>query len=398
MNLYLQFGHGMMGLCESLTEKWGGSTTILSPRDLKHSQMVSFTKRLAKLNGRVAIDPQFYMPHADHVRLTTHSFWPDDYQTSLFSSSEIRRMLNDLKTNYNDAFSSSFFILPNAYCSEVNDIWYDYNTEIINCAKLLNISQPIFITLCLSHDVICSEEQVHLILEYLEEWDIDGCYIIAEPPKNSYLVENPLWLINLLDLCAGIKQLSKSIVMGYCSHQMLCLALSQVDAIASGNWLNVRSFNTEKFYIADDSISRRSTWYYCPQALSEYQITYLDVAQRVGKIDELRTHSSFNSPNSDVLFSGVQPSSVNFNEREAFMHYLQCLKIQAINSSKSTYLDTRESLKIQLETASTLLSYLISSGVRGRNRDFSKVLDINLSAIDVFDQMRGIMQNYRWNR
>jgi hypothetical protein len=220
---------------------------------------------------------------------------------------------------------------------------------------------------------------------------------VPEPPKKSYLVDNPSWLLNLLDLCAGIKHLKKQVVVGYCSHQMLCLALTKVDAIASGTWINVRSFTTDKFNIAEEKPSQRSTWYYSPQALTEYQVVFLDIAQRVGKLQEMETDTSFGSSYANVLFSGAQPSTVNYKEGHAFRHYLQCLKFQANNAVKPTYIDTKESARMQLETASMLIHDLSSNGIRGRDRDFSRVLDINIAAIDAFHRLRGIMQNYYWN-
>lgn len=397
MQLYLQFGHGMMSLCKELITKWKGGTVILSPRDLSLDQMAKVSKDLRKVDGNVVLDPQFYIPHSNHSRLTKHSFWPIDYQTSLFNKSEICTMLNILKNDYNDVLNTSFFILPSSYSSIINDDWFIYNNLIVDSAKSTKIEKELYLTLPLSCDVLCSEEQTHQLLEYLYSIEVSGYYIVPEPPAKSYLIDNPSWLLNLLDLCAGIKLLGKKIVVGYCSHQMLCLALSQVDAIASGNWLNVRSFNTNKFNEAEESTSRRSTWYYCPQALSEYQIPFLDVANRVGKLPELQTDSIFDSPYSDILFSGIQPTTVNFNEGSAFKHYLQCLKVQTELSSKSTYLDTKASLLIQLETANGLLQDFQENGIRGRDRDFSKVLDINISALDAFHRLRGMMSQYSWN-
>ena len=397
MELYLQFGYGMMGLCKELIKKWGKGTVILSPRDLSYDQMGRFSNEVRALNGNVLVDPQFYMPHANHGRLTSHSFWPNNYVTSLFNKNEISRMLLILKNEYNDRLNTSFFILPGSYSSIISEDWHTYNNLVIESAKSINIEQDMYLTISLSNDVLNSEEQIHLLLEYLETIDVSGYYIVPEPPANSYLVDNPGWLLNLMDLCTGIKNLQKKVIVGYCSHQMLCLALAKVDAISSGTWLNVRSFNTNKFSEVEDSISKRSTWYYCPQALSEYQIAFLDIANRVGKLSELQTDSIFDSPYSDVLFSGAQPSTVNFNEGNAFKHYLQCLNMQVHFAVKSTYLDTRVSLKIQLETANLLLQDLNSRGIRGRGRDFSQVLDINISAIDAFHQLRGIMQQYLWN-
>ena len=344
------------------------------------------------------MDPQFYMPHGDHVRLISHPFWPNDYQSALFESQAIRDMLRVLEIDYNQKFDSLFFILPGTYTSAIDEDWNDFNSLIINEARNININRPLYATICLSTEVMRSEEQVHLAIEYIDEWNIDGCYLVPEPPKNNYLINDPIWLINLLDLVSGIKLQGKKVVIGYSNQQLLCLALAKADAIASGNFLNVRSFSIERFQAPPpDASGRKSKWYYCPQALSEYQIPFLDLAHKLGISQELVTASAFGSTYSDILFSGAQPSSTNYNESGSFKHYLQCLKVQVQNSVKSTYESTKQGLNIQLETASSITEFLKNNGIRGRDRDFSEVVDVNLSAIAAFDSIRGMIMKHKWN-
>lgn len=398
MDLYIQFGYGMMKMSEYLIQQWTGGTVILSPRDMSHEQMTKFSSAIGKHNGKVVIDPQFYIPKANHDRLIAHSFWANDYQTAFFNKAEINRMLSVLKNNYNDLLQSPFFILPSLLISEVSEDWFNINDLIINEAIKSNVHENIFGTLCLSDDVMRSEENIHQILEYTETWNLDGYYIVPQPPKKNYLVDNPNWLINLLDLTAGLKQQGKKVIVGYSNHQMLCLALAKIDAIASGKWLNVRSFNPEKFNNPEgDGGGRRSTWYYSPQALSEYQIPFLDIANRAGMLQDLKTPENFKSDHADVLFAGAQPSVTSYSEKNSFNHYLQCLKIQAESAVKSSYSKTREGLRIQLETARLLTENLNNNGVRGRDRDFSNVVDVNISAIDVFDRLRGMIQEHLWD-
>jgi hypothetical protein len=201
-----------------------------------------------------------------------------------------------------------------------------------------------------------------------------------------------------MDFCAGLKNLNKKVIVGYSNHQHLCLAAAKVDAIASGTWINVRVFPIDKFRNPEpDSVSRRTTWYYCPQALSEYQIAFLDMAQKAGILDKIKADGSFQSKYADILFSGASPTTVKFSEREAFRHYLQCLKIQADQATRGTFNETINGLIMQLETANQLTQYFRSYGVRGKNRDFSEVVDINISAIDSFKNTRGFMFSKKWD-
>ena len=42
--------------------------------------------------------------------------------------------------------------------------------------------------------------------------------------------------------------------------------------------MNVRSFSRDRFLRPDENeIRQRATWYYCPQALSEYKLPFLDL-------------------------------------------------------------------------------------------------------------------------
>ena len=41
--------------------------------------------------------------------------------------------------------------------------------------------------------------------------DVDGYYIIAHPPQEKYLVDVPMWLVNLMQLCAGLKLQGKKV-------------------------------------------------------------------------------------------------------------------------------------------------------------------------------------------
>lgn len=397
MDMYLQFGHGMMSMSEELIKDWKGGLIILSPRDLTLSQMLNFNETISKLNGKVAVDPQFYIPKSDHGRLISHEFWPDDYQTALFNRNEISRMLTILNDHYNSPMASEFFILPGLMISEVNNDYYNYTNIVIEEAKKLIQNKEIFITICVSKEAMASEDEIHKLIEFIDTWNIDGCYVVAEPPANNYLVSDPNWMINLMDLTAGIKLQNKKVIVGYSNHQMLLLALSKVDAIASGNWLNVRSFNQSRFNNPDDSISRRSKWYYCAHALSEYQIVFLDIANRMGVLPSLKTDESLGSEYANLLFTGAQPTTVNYSERHSFQHYLHCLKYQANNSVKSTYDLTKEGLRIQLETSRELTEEFSRIGITGRDRDFGNVVDYNLSALNVFDNLRGLIQANNWN-
>jgi hypothetical protein len=48
------------------------------------------------------------------------------------------------------------------------------------------------------------------------------------------------------------------------------------------------------------------------------------------------------------------------------------------------------------ETAIDLTSYFRKNGVRGKHRDFNNVGESNLSVLDAFDNIRGLIYNTKW--
>jgi len=111
----------------------------------------------------------------------------------------------------------------------------------------------------LSSESVRDEGQIEAVVERAAEWPVAGFYLVAEVP-GAYLVEDPIWLGNMLILASGLKLLGRTVLAGYSSHQMLGYAACNVDAMAAGTWLNVRRFATGKFYAPDeDDVSRRTT-------------------------------------------------------------------------------------------------------------------------------------------
>ncbi len=98
MELYLQFGYGMMDHCRVLLSSWGGGTAILSPRDLTDEQLQRLGTDLAAVPGaNTLLHPQFYLPHSDHQKLCDHDYWPKDYETTAFwQGPPLSALLRDL--------------------------------------------------------------------------------------------------------------------------------------------------------------------------------------------------------------------------------------------------------------------------------------------------------------
>jgi hypothetical protein len=398
MDLHLQFGWGMMDLCRTLVREWGGGTVILSPRDLEPEQIPRFSQTLAKTpNASVWLDSQFYLPHSDHERLCRHAYWPQRYQTNVFfQGADVRRLLTALGA-LNTEIGASSFVLPGLFASNVTTEWLGTQRIILEEAGALGHPLPLIATVAVSGDAMRSADQVAALLEFAERHRAPAYYLVCEHPNGAYLVPDEAWLTNVLDLTAGLRLLGSKVILGYCNHQMLIGALAKANAICSGTWMNVRSFPPEKFRAAnEEDEKRKSTWFYCPQALTEYKIPALDLAQRVGLLARLAPAEA--GEFAAALFGGVQPTSVGFAEPEAFRHYLHVLRAQAETAGRPTFDDTVAAHNSLLDSAEELLRELRSAGVRGQQRDFADIIEVNRAALGAIGTLRGATLRRYWTQ
>jgi hypothetical protein len=397
MKLYLQFGHGMMAHCAELLGDNIAGGVVLSPRDLTLKQLIDVASKTNVQKKTVLFDPQCYIRDADHERLTQHAYWKVFKKTATNSiltgdgAAEIIKPLYD----YNVGLETEAVLLPGLMADAVTRDWLTLHRNIASEGARLIKDRPVFSTIALSTDATVDETQIEAVVEEGARWNVAGFYVVAQAAK--YLVEDINWLANLMILTAGLKLSGKKVIVGYSNHQSLCLAAANVDAIASGTWLNVRAFDPNKFYIPDeDEISRRTTWYYCPQALSEYKIVFLDAARRTGILGELKAPAALGSKFADPLFSGAAPTSVNWTEQPAFRHYLTCLNGQVLQAREDSFDETVNQYRSLLDNAEAILKRFRANGVLGGDRDFSQILDINRSALTMLTQARGAQLRRTW--
>ena len=397
MNLYIQMGHGMQKMCTDLCKAWNGATVILSPKHICPTEkLISFASSFRKLNGKVLFDSQLYSPRKHHDKLKQHVYWPKSGITSL-EMGDWQDLLATL-ANINAEIKSEYFILPSNIAIKADDLWGKIQAAIIDQARQVANGQKLMLTVALGKDVLGDEAQTENIVHIADQWDVEGIYIVCEHPERYYLVDKPIWVTNLLSLVAGLKRQGKTVIVGYANHQLLPLALSKCDAIAAGGYLNVRWFQPESFETSDSAEpSRRALWYYYPQALSEYKVAYLDIAHRNGMLKSMMPPPAMMNDYSKVLFAGALPSSTNYKEGNSFKHYLHCLKIQCETASKSSYNATRDAQFVQLETAARIIDGLYAERIRGQNRDFIEITDVNEASIHSFDKDYGFAMSQEWD-
>lgn len=395
MDLYLQMGHGMMGIAKDLITSWGSGTVILSPRDLTEQQTVKFAEEIIKKNGNTLFDPQYYNPHADHKKLNEWRHWFNQYDTSLLSENEyISNLFAEIK-NINDCVKTSAYIIPGILCNVIDKHWLTPQQIFLDQANIYFTDKEKYATLALEESLITDEEDIEKLIQVVSSWDVDGFYIV---PQGEYLTDEENWLANLTLLVAGLKLQNKKVIVGYANHQMLLLSCANIDAIASGTFLNIRHFSKNKFdENEEDSQSRRTTWYYCPQAMSEYRKRTLDTAfnRRDGSIDLLKPYGRI-TDYTNILFQGITPSSTEFKDTLSFKHYLDTLKKQCLISKKDTFENTINFQEELADNAYKFIRQLKDLGIRENGRSFLKIYDSYKQTLLIIKKQRGPLLKRNW--
>ena len=400
MQLYLQFGWGMQDHCKALLRDWGGGTVILSPRDIEPDRLPSLSKELTSLRGRLLLDPQFYLPNSDHWRLRTHKYWPEQYQSGAFwAGAQLQTLLDKLR-ELNEQIVSHELILPGLYAERVDDDWLARQNATMEMASKMDLGRPALATVALSAEALLDRDQMVELRESVADWFVEGVYLVCEHPNGAYLVEHPIWLSNLLDLVASMRQKCKRVTIGYCTHQMLLTACASAYAVAAGTWMKTRTFDSGNFTTPEDEEQKQqATWYYCPQALSEFKTPFLLVAQRQGVLEKMLPPASCRT----IYSSGLTPEGAAnaapvLTQPSAFRHYLHCLRAQVEAARRPTFDETVACHRQALDEAEGLLTELHAAGIFGQHRDFSELVDINRAALQVLMDSRGPMLKRDWPR
>ena len=401
MEMFLQFGHGMKSLTLDLSKKWDSTSVILSPRDMTPAQLMTWSVEFHKAGIKCYFDPQNYCPKSELKRLSQYSYWDSNLNTNLQQGNTvIDQRIQEIK-KYNDIAQSEAYILPsilNDYDSQWADRFMLQTKRFVEAGHKFMNDKPLLATLAFPKGfLIQNENTIEPVLQDILDLDVDGFYVIAETLERKYLTDNPMWLSNVLHICATLKISGKKIIFGYGNHQMLLLSLLKADAMASGTWLNVRSF-TNRFIDVDEQ-KRKSTWVYYPEALSEYKLSFMDWAFNHGYLASMKSQDKdFLDENINKIFqSSAPPSATGFNETDAFKHYLCCLRHQILLLNRPSYQETFDSYEMLLTTAELEIERLEKCGVYAQARSFRDVIDVNRAALTQLEKSHGFALKMLWN-
>ena len=395
MELLLQLGHGMQTMAIDLIKVWGGGTVIISPVNIKQERLLSFSNKINSVGGKILFDPQMFYPKEGHNKLQEYDYWPQN-DVSIISDLGYESINREL-LRINNTIGSQAIIIPGKEMEE-NSFSYgiDWMKKSVDYFSK-KTDKPLCATLCLYPETIRNSNSIEYLVENVKKINVDGFYIIPHPSNNEYIVSDPSWEIGMLKLITCLKLSHKKVIVGYSNHQGLVYSLANVDGIASGTYMNTRSFVPSKFKSPkDDDIKQKSKWYYLPKALTEYKAALLDVAMQRGFLSDFYPQGDFKNPYSEMLFNGEQPSSTNYSETNSFKHYLHCLKTQCEMLSLPSYEETYNTYEFMLNTAENAIQQLKKRGMSGQNRSFAPALEANRIAMCANDEDYGLRLRIDW--
>ena len=393
-------GYGMKKIATDLSRDWGGATAILSPRDMSPEQLAKWKMEFNKANVKTLFDPQYYFPESQHKGLQRYDYFDSSLVTKMEANTGIEDDIIKSVLSYNNIAGCEEFIIPavmQRYDEQWMDRWKRQCKKWIVAAKKVVRDRKLLLTLTLPDSLLLQkEDEVEKLIGEVCQLDVDGVYIIAQPPKGQYLVDTPMWLSNLMQICAAIKLFGMTVIMGYGNHQLLCLSAAGIDAMATGTYLNVRRFSNK--FQEDDVTQRKSVWYYYPAALSEYKIGFLDTAYNNGVLQHMKPTKEMDNGYVDILFAGAVPTSTAFTETMAFKHYLNCVRVQMKNVSRKSFDETVTAHEVMLENAMRRIENMEKNGVYAQARSFKDMVDVNRSAIQRLTMVRGFQLRQEWKQ
>jgi hypothetical protein len=377
---YLQQGHGMLALNIEFVERNPNTGVILSPRNCTREQIERHAVELHERNAVVLFDPQFYQPRTERENILNYPYWEGiNFDTVEFASAGASELCRGVIRYQVEQLNVTEIILPGRYTNAVSEDWLNTHYVFAETANSLNLDRPVYSTVSIGPDIIGNREMFDRVLNEVVTYPVDGVYFIAKSPRD-FLVNDEVFLYNILDGLLSLRLSGKKVLVGYSNQQCLIYACAGVNAIASGNFRNVRSFDPTTFDVQENNDRQRAIWYYDANTLSEFRLQALGLAYQRGLAGRFGPLCDYCRP----LLESTNPANVPWGEPQAFRHYLTEIKRQwellcdiPISGRIDHVINLVENVEQQLVD-------LEERGFRLGDRSFKPVIEPTLNALHSF--------------
>jgi len=343
-------------------------------------------KELRDAGAEVLFDPGFYVPNANRLQLRKYPYWGSaKFRTATFGAAQASALCGDCIAYQLDELNVSRVLLPGRFTNNVNEAWLTMHHAFAQeGASVVKGDRPLYSTLALGPDVIADESSLNDVLDEFTGYPVDGIYLVYRHPGNAYLIQDEIFLLNLLNMVLTLRLAGKDVLVGYANQQTIALGAAGLESIASGNFRNTRFFDPDMYNVLDEPERRRSTWYYHTASLSEFKVTTLALAYRLGLKKQFRRRCVYCRP----LLEASNPAAVRWGEPDAFRHYLLEIGRQWQETAAGNADGRYRAIMAALQAAHASLAEMAAKGFLPGERSFAPYADPTSAAIHAFRTLR----------
>lgn len=232
-----------------------GEGFIISPRSMKASKVEGLKNTIKEIS---IFDPQIVNPHEMNKNMETFDIFPLSLMSDGFdtrSYSEYADEFAEKCANYQIRHNFKNIIIPTRFFYDIPPVedFIDYQTEIfINpFMKILDekkTDKEIILQLYLNSQILKNKEYRFEILDWVTGLKtIRGIYLITEITPRKKQIDDPVFLISVLEFIDALNQNGLSVILGYSNTELILYTLANPSILTVGSYENVRIFNSNMF-------------------------------------------------------------------------------------------------------------------------------------------------------
>jgi len=330
----VQVGHHGKNRVEEAINQDHLDGAVLSPTDYVMDTNKEIADSLSVADRVTLFDPHFYLPgQGDREDLNDYDYHDEyggeDYSSGLLHNSTNRRDFCELVIDAQNELDTDAYISPSPFISKITDRnvddWYDLTESFVETARSYGRDIPIFASIPVEGDQLNDGDVRNKLLNTATEFDIHGFYVSLSYPddKSRVPIRGEENIKSYLDFMLSLSINRYETITAH-THQIAHLLYPVgVDAIASGHYKNLRSLDTERWIVPDETQIRRTVIrYYSDELLQSIRPDNL--------LNELYNDSSFDetkiqtgSPYDDDLFDdSLSPANTGWGKANgSWEHY-----------------------------------------------------------------------------
>ena len=250
MSAYFQMGHDTENLIgETDLKEFEG--IILSPVNRTPEELTQNIPAFReKGNFDIVLDCQLYFPRSSREKLNQHPYFPSDLDTAdISSNSWWNNMINRL-SDYAAKLGVDGVTSPVIFPRIWNDDYYARCADVCSnlYEKLSKIKINTLATLMVDLKKLADEDYTFRLASIMSNASCAGFYLVfyidTEPRRELAFSEE---LFGAMMVIKELKNTGLSVIISFCSSDMILFKAAGADHCASGKFFNLRRFTTSRW-------------------------------------------------------------------------------------------------------------------------------------------------------